>query len=112
MCIMAGLGDACMDGGLCVSDAISLRGALGSRIPPTPRGGDDDAEDGREERADSEGGMLNDCTEGELYDEGGSDPDEYTDTFSSQSLVAPPFAPLLFAPEDKLEDVLETEARR
>jgi len=38
--------------------------------------------------------------------EGGRDPDEYTETFSSQSLVAP------LLPDDKLDEVLDTDDLR
>lgn len=102
-CIIIGL--ACIEGGLCVRDAISDRGALGRRIPPR-----EESAEGGEEVPSRRGGIENACTAGELKDDGGPDggrdPFEYTDTFSSQSLVAP-FPP---APDDKLDDVLDTDA--
>jgi len=58
-----------------------VRGLLGRRIPPEGMGGDWEL---------GSRGIGNVDAAGELYEDGGADPDEYIDTVSSQSLVAPP----------------------
>lgn len=57
----------------CCSEAISERGALGRRMPPSRGRSCGDWELGSR-------GMEKEETAGELKEDGGADPDEYVDT--------------------------------